>query len=261
MTIRNLSSFIVLYLDTYTVPTQRRDGTLSDFSRITADPRISKSIQQPQASLFHGQLPGGLPPSPSYNNMMTSMTPPPTSNTGGYDALFGNRFFAQSNQQAPAVNNQQTLINPPDVYSGRRSMGNVGGTMSNFYNSNVYNGPPRGNTPGGGNSGRDSAIPRSKLLDDFRNSRMPNLQLRDVAGHFAEFSMDQHGSRFIQQKLERASITEKDMVFQEIIASAPQLMIDVFGNYVIQVRTLMSFKNQSITIFSIEILRIRFSRA
>ena len=49
-----------------------------------------------------------------------------------------------------------------------------------------------------------------------------------------EFSQDQHGSRFIQQKLERASVGEKDMVFNEILASAHSLMTDVFGNYVIQ---------------------------
>ena len=49
-----------------------------------------------------------------------------------------------------------------------------------------------------------------------------------------EFSQDQHGSRFIQQKLERATPAEKEMVFNEILASAHSLMTDVFGNYVIQ---------------------------
>lgn len=36
---------------------------------------------------------------------------------------------------------------------------------------------------------------RSRLLEDFRNNRYPNLQLRDIAGHIMEFSQDQHGSR------------------------------------------------------------------
>mgnify|MGYP002054603643 FL=1 len=49
-----------------------------------------------------------------------------------------------------------------------------------------------------------------------------------------EFSQDQHGSRFIQQKLERASASEKQLVFQEILSAAYNLMTDVFGNYVIQ---------------------------
>lgn len=37
---------------------------------------------------------------------------------------------------------------------------------------------------------------RSRLLEDFRNNRYPNLQLRDIAGHIMEFSQDQHGSRY-----------------------------------------------------------------
>jgi pumilio RNA-binding family len=47
-------------------------------------------------------------------------------------------------------------------------------------------------------------------------------------------SADQHGSRFIQQKLETASPDEKGMVFQEVLPQALTLMTDVFGNYVIQ---------------------------
>ncbi|XP_063171120.1 pumilio homolog 2 isoform X9 [Candoia aspera] len=75
---------------------------------------------------------------------------------------------------------------------------------------------------------------RSRLLEDFRNNRFPNLQLRDLVGHIVEFSRDQHGSRFIQQKLERATPAERQMLFSEILQAAYQLMTDVFGNYVIQ---------------------------
>lgn len=47
-------------------------------------------------------------------------------------------------------------------------------------------------------------------------------------------SADQYGSRFIQQKLEIATIEEKSIVYQEIMPHALNLMTDVFGNYVIQ---------------------------
>lgn len=40
--------------------------------------------------------------------------------------------------------------------------------------------------------------------------------------------------RFIQQKLERATPVEKQLVFNEILGAAYSLMTDVFGNYVIQ---------------------------
>lgn len=51
---------------------------------------------------------------------------------------------------------------------------------------------------------------------------------------YSSFSVDQHGSRFIQQKLENCSIEDKASVFQEVLPHASKLMTDVFGNYVIQ---------------------------
>ncbi|KAL0338776.1 UNVERIFIED_CONTAM: Pumilio6, chloroplastic [Sesamum angustifolium] len=48
------------------------------------------------------------------------------------------------------------------------------------------------------------------------------------------FSVDQHGSRFIQQKLETCNVEEKASVFKEVVPHASKLMADVFGNYVIQ---------------------------
>ncbi|KAF9954995.1 mRNA binding protein puf3 [Mortierella alpina] len=76
---------------------------------------------------------------------------------------------------------------------------------------------------------------RSALLEDFRsNKSSKKYDLKDIAGSVVEFSSDQHGSRFIQQKLETATDEEKEMVFEEIMPHALQLMTDVFGNYVIQ---------------------------
>lgn len=37
---------------------------------------------------------------------------------------------------------------------------------------------------------------RSQLLDEFRNSRIPHLQLGDLGKHVVEFAQDQHGSRY-----------------------------------------------------------------
>ena len=68
----------------------------------------------------------------------------------------------------------------------------------------------------------------------YRNNRFPNIQLSDLSNHVVEFSQDQHGSRFIQQKLERATSAEKELIFNEILTQAHSLMTDVFGNYVIQ---------------------------
>ncbi|KAL8689413.1 MAG: hypothetical protein Q9218_004913 [Villophora microphyllina] len=77
---------------------------------------------------------------------------------------------------------------------------------------------------------------RSACLEEFRSNGKTNkrYELKDIYGHIVEFSGDQHGSRFIQQKLETANSDEKDQAFREILPNAMQLTTDVFGNYVIQ---------------------------
>ena len=81
-----------------------------------------------------------------------------------------------------------------------------------------------------------SQIIRSPILEDFRTNHKTNkrYELKDIYSHVVEFSGDQHGSRFIQQKLETANSDEKDQIFAEIQPNSLQLMTDVFGNYVIQ---------------------------
>ena len=94
---------------------------------------------------------------------------------------------------------------------------------------------------------------RSVLLEEFRSNSKSNKRfelkvyvfftrigpglltaIQDIYTHVVEFSGDQHGSRFIQQKLETANSDEKEIVFNEIFANSLPLMTDVFGNYVIQ---------------------------
>ncbi|XP_057441922.1 pumilio homolog 1-like isoform X3 [Lotus japonicus] len=74
----------------------------------------------------------------------------------------------------------------------------------------------------------------SSLLDEFKSNKTKCFELAEIAGHVVDFSSDQYGSRFIQQKLETATMDEKNMVFHEIMPQALSLMTDVFGNYVIQ---------------------------
>ncbi|KAF5866251.1 mRNA binding protein puf3 [Aspergillus alliaceus] len=77
---------------------------------------------------------------------------------------------------------------------------------------------------------------RSPVLEEFRANSKGNkrYELKDIYNHVVEFSGDQHGSRFIQQKLETANSDEKEQVFREIQGDSLQLMTDVFGNYVVQ---------------------------
>ncbi|KAL6194491.1 hypothetical protein ACLB2K_035575 [Fragaria x ananassa] len=72
------------------------------------------------------------------------------------------------------------------------------------------------------------------FLEELKSGKGRRFELSDITRHIVEFSTDQHGSRFIQQKLENCSIEEKTSVFREVLPHACQLMTDVFGNYVIQ---------------------------
>jgi pumilio RNA-binding family len=57
---------------------------------------------------------------------------------------------------------------------------------------------------------------RSPFLQEFRANKQ-NLSLTEIKGHVVEFSGDQHGSRFIQQKLEGATPEEKQALFDGIM--------------------------------------------
>lgn len=118
--------------------------------------------------------------------------------------------------------------NGPDAYHRSSSMTYSPGL--HYYEGrgglSPYNSLPRRQDSGAGL--------RSPVLEDYRNNKSKKYELRDIFGHIVEFSGDQHGSRFIQQKLETAISDDKEAVFQEILPNSLQLMTDVFGNYVIQ---------------------------
>lgn len=58
--------------------------------------------------------------------------------------------------------------------------------------------------------------------------------LQDIKGFIYEFCRDQHGSRFIQQKLVEGPPEQLMQLYEEIQPHVIALMQDVFGNYVIQ---------------------------
>jgi len=92
----------------------------------------------------------------------------------------------------------------------------------------------RGFGHGLGSSSGPSDGQRSSVLEEFRNNKSRKFELRDVIDCCEEFCRDQHGSRFIQTKLDGASSQEKQMVFDALQPKALELMTDLFGNYVVQ---------------------------
>uniref|UniRef100_A0A9J7ZTZ6 Pumilio RNA-binding family member 2 n=1 Tax=Cyprinus carpio carpio TaxID=630221 RepID=A0A9J7ZTZ6_CYPCA len=181
---------------------------------------------------FYGS--GSVAPSSQSSSLFshTSAAPPSTSlgfsSTGGSLGVgLGSALGAFGSSGGLTNGSGRYISAAPGAEAKYRSSGS---TSSLFSSSSQLFPPPRARYS------RSDVMPsgRSRLLEDFRNNRFPNLQLRDLPGHMVEFSQDQHGSRFIQQKLERATPAERQMVFGEILQAAYQLMTDVFGNYVIQ---------------------------
>jgi mRNA-binding protein PUF3 len=162
-----------------------------------------------------------------------------------YSAMYANQYAYGNVPQyqpnyAPAL--QQNLRQPPYPSQGmpmqHSYVGGVNIANFNLAGMNLAAIPPM--------SDQDIARRnRSKLLEEYRGSHKSNrrFELRDISNHVVEFSGDQHGSRFIQTKLETANSDDKDQVFREIEANSVQLMKDVFGNYVVQ--KFFDYGNQS----------------
>ncbi|KAG6285485.1 hypothetical protein E4U22_005109 [Claviceps purpurea] len=77
---------------------------------------------------------------------------------------------------------------------------------------------------------------RSVALQTFYacNKSVKRYEIKDLYGHIVEFSGDQAGSRFLQNRLDTANSEEKEHVYREIEPNALQLTKDVFGNYIVQ---------------------------
>lgn len=113
---------------------------------------------------------------------------------------------------------------PEEVISHQRR-GNKG-KKGDFTGKRMHTQSSRGADNTGG--------PKSTIVDDLREQLGKQLELRDIRTRVSEFSLDQHGSRFIQGELDSASTSDKDALFDELLPDALRLMTDVFGNYVVQ---------------------------
>uniref|UniRef100_A0A183CMP5 PUM-HD domain-containing protein n=1 Tax=Globodera pallida TaxID=36090 RepID=A0A183CMP5_GLOPA len=87
---------------------------------------------------------------------------------------------------------------------------------------------------------------RSKLLDAYHNKRTANLQLIDLGEHVVAFALDPQGSRFIQQKLERANPTEKAQLVDALRGHVLELAQHMNGSHVIR-KALETIINEILT--------------
>ncbi|KAK7268264.1 hypothetical protein RIF29_20960 [Crotalaria pallida] len=238
----------------------RRDGQVfnalgnqlgSDLLSPTLDPRFMQSLQRNSNYSVHGMSSSGDP------SQMRNFSDTSHGDLEGLREAYIEMLLAQQKQQyelpllskSGLLNNgflgsQQYGLGMP--YSGKQiansSLPSLGSGNPLFENQRMshINTMMRSSMGGSGGSwhadignnmeGKFAA----SLLDEFKNNKARPFELSDIVDHVVQFSTDQYGSRFIQQKLETASVEEKAKIFPEIVPHARALMTDVFGNYVIQ---------------------------
>ena len=152
-----------------------------------ADPKDTvnqASLQQQLRSYANvASAPGaGLSLAPSFQILASSSGLASTSGT----SLLGVCDHRPAYSNPPAVDTTQSLT------SGNGSAASGKGPRHRH-------GPPS-TTPASDQvsvTASSSQPPRSKLLEDFRNNRVPNLQLDNIRNHIVEFAQDQHGSRCV----------------------------------------------------------------
>jgi mRNA-binding protein PUF3 len=215
-------------------------------------PHIDRGALTPGANEFRQSQfysAGGTPP--VYESLYSARNDQTRTFPNAHPAMLDRKLQRlQQEQQQPMHHHQQyqqMLVGPYrgqfNPYATPYAMPNPM-TMSGIGPAALM-APPLGNLSGiytgmaestRGPREQESLTLQSSLLVDFKASSKGSKrwELKDIFGYIVEFSGDQHGSRFIQQKLETANSDEKQIIFKEILPNVTQLMRDVFGNYVIQ---------------------------
>ncbi|KAL6587687.1 hypothetical protein OROMI_000671 [Orobanche minor] len=79
----------------------------------------------------------------------------------------------------------------------------------------------------------------SRSTNYVHHNRIPNsvvecLPLQYLRGKIVSFAKDQSGCRLVQRTVENLTKDEIDLVLFELVESLAELMVDPFGNYVVQ---------------------------
>jgi pumilio RNA-binding family len=162
-------------------------------------------MQGAGAQIMYSQYDGGMP----------SMAPVVTFMNGH---IGGQMSTVRVNQGMPSMDHsQQQHYNPRSSREKVSGRGRRGG--------------PPSRRPDSRHHVHASSCP---LLDEFRATKNRDWSVHQIAGHVVEFSQDQNGSRFIQQRLEMGDSCEQQVVVNEVLPAIRSLRNDVFGNYVVQ---------------------------
>ncbi|KAK4169247.1 putative pumilio protein [Cladorrhinum sp. PSN259] len=230
-------------------PWENGSGYQANFPR-DSNYQTNLTFERRGSAADHNSPAGSTYRGPGLSSPRTfSNTPQPTvdlwSRPGSQDHRLGLDGDRRSFHQA--LGTQQSYY--PNAYYSNYQQFTNGGFDASYGNARSampyggyqpmpqYSFPASGVPPTRPSRNQDSTTGvRSMKLEEFKSSSksVKRWELKDIFGYIVEFAGDQHGSRFIQNKLETANSDDKEQVFREIQPNTLALIKDLFGNYVIQ---------------------------
>ncbi|KFK29099.1 hypothetical protein AALP_AA7G088900 [Arabis alpina] len=145
--------------------------------------------------------------------------------------------FGQIDQLAPTIHNNAPEFEKDNLKFWRPVRGPSNSNMGRMIGLNYYGVQPNMGIMGSLEGANGLRL--CNFLEDLKSGKVLSLvssQAYDnkVESNCVSFRVDQHGSRFIQQKLENCNPEEKANVFREVLPDACKQMTYWFSNYVIQ---------------------------
>ncbi|KAK3231270.1 hypothetical protein Dsin_003151 [Dipteronia sinensis] len=148
-------------------------------------------------------------------------------------------------QGSPGCSSSNDFV--PGFYStsdtfSRTSL-NQNGFLCDSGNSELINNRYSNTTPAASNrkgffnglvSKKQNVMRSSLSRPQWLQEPLDGLSLRDWRGHFLALAKDHTGCRFLQKSMTSTTKEELDMIFLELIDHVCDLMVDPFGNYVLQ---------------------------
>jgi hypothetical protein len=100
--------------------------------------------------------------------------------------------------------------------------------------SNISTGTSGGSKESTSGGGRMPFTPPGLLLGEGGVAALEGLGTTGITGHIVALAKSQAGSRFLQGKLTDGDMAYYSLVFTESLDTLPELMVDLFGNYLCQ---------------------------
>ncbi|KAG7196285.1 uncharacterized protein KQ657_000300 [Scheffersomyces spartinae] len=190
---------------------------------------------------------------PLWQRPMAQLNHSMLSNSGSNDSR-GNINAGPESAMGGNINNSNHTNNNHSNYGGRFNRSHYDGSNNNT--SNNYSNHHHNNNHHGGIRRND--LNSHRKMNNRRKgddaSKYVNARLEDFTGEIYSLCKDQHGCRFLQRQLdlgnelEQAGVNNSDingqvsttkevaatMIFNEIYLRIIELMVDPFGNYLIQ---------------------------